>query len=173
MGACPPLVIHCDKSKAKEKEEEERRKQRAGEKSTEQFVRDQFLGGISLPEVKVLTTRNGSMTQETFEKYAHFLVNTLLNNQGPKILFLDGHGSCWNHQTLLYLIENKIFPFFFASHTSIWSQPNDGETYGCTTAVLRKHLETDKEQVAHPMLLTLIRLFAMPGGDLLRKNDRS
>jgi hypothetical protein len=127
-GACAPVIIHCDKTKTKEKEEEERRKQRAGEKPSERFVAERYSAGIDIPEIDVLTTRNGSMTQETFEEYANHLVKSLPENHGPKILFLDGHGSRWNRQTLLFLIKNKIFPFIFASHTSIWAQPNDGGT---------------------------------------------
>jgi len=41
----------------------------------------------------------------------------------PVILFLDGHGSHWNRNALKFLMDNKVFPFFLASHTSIWSQP--------------------------------------------------
>jgi len=42
------------------------------------------------------------------------------------ILFLDGHGSQWNKYALKFLLDNKVFPFFLASHTtSIWSWPND------------------------------------------------
>jgi hypothetical protein len=126
LGACAPVIIHCDKSKTKEKEEAERRKQRSGEKPSEHHVSDRFNAGIDVPEIKVLTTRNGSMTQETFGDYAKHLVSSLPEDHGPKILFLDGHASRWNTQTLLFLIENKIYPFFFASHTSIWAQPNDG-----------------------------------------------
>jgi hypothetical protein len=125
-GACAPVIIHCDKTKTKEKEDEERRKQRAGEKPSERFVAERFRAGIDLPEIKVLTTRNGSMTQETFDEYAIHLVKSQAENHGPKILFLDGHGSRWNRQTLSFLMKNKIYPFFFASHTSIWAQPNDG-----------------------------------------------
>jgi hypothetical protein len=125
-GACAPVIIHCDKTKTKEKEDEERRKQRAGEKPSARFVAERFTAGIDLPGIKVLTTRNGSMTQETFDEYAIHLVKSQKENHGPKILFLDGHGSRWNRQTLSFLMENRIYPFFFASHTSIWAQPNDG-----------------------------------------------
>jgi hypothetical protein len=93
VGACAPVIIHCDKTKTKEKEEEERRKQRAGEKPSERYVAERFLNGIDIPEINVLTTRNGSMTQETFEEYANHLVKSLPQDHGPKILFLDGHGS--------------------------------------------------------------------------------
>ncbi len=68
------------------------------------------------------------MTQETFEEYAIHLVAGMPEHHGPKILFLDGHGSRWNRGTILFLMKHKIFPFFFASHTSIWAQPNDGGT---------------------------------------------
>jgi hypothetical protein len=146
LGACAPVIIHCDRTKTKEKEDEERRRQRAGERPNERFVSPRYSAGISLPGIKVLTTRNGSMTQETFEVYAHHLVDSMPANHGPKILFLDGHGSRWNRQTLLYLIKNKIFPFFFASHTSIWAQPNDGGTnlrlHNCIEEAVRNRRRT-------------------------------
>jgi hypothetical protein len=44
VGACTPVVIHCDK-KTKEKEEEEQRKQRAGERPSVWFVVDRYLAG--------------------------------------------------------------------------------------------------------------------------------
>jgi hypothetical protein len=146
LGACAPVVIHCDKTKTKEKEEEERRKQRAGERPSERFVSDRYSAGINLPEIKVLTTRNGSMTQETFDEYAHHLIDSMPADHGPKILFLDGHGSRWNRQTLLLLMKNKVFPFFFASHTSIWAQPNDGGTnlrlHNCIEEAVRNRRRT-------------------------------
>ena len=146
LGACAPVVIHCDKTKTKEKEEEERRRQRAGERLSERFVSDRYSTGISLPEIKVLTTRNGSMTQETFDEYAHHLIDSMPADHGPKILFLDGHGSRWNRQTLMLLMKNKIFPFFFASNTSIWAQPNDGGTnlrlHNCIEEAVRNRRRT-------------------------------
>jgi len=57
--------------------------------------------------------------------YAKHFVSALPQNHGPVILFLDGHSSQWNHHALQYFQDNKVFPFFLASHTSIWSQPND------------------------------------------------
>jgi len=44
------------------------------------------------------------------------------------ILFLDGHSSRWDVSSLLYLLQNKVFPFFLPSHTSVWTQPNDNGT---------------------------------------------
>jgi hypothetical protein len=67
-------------------------------------------------------------------------------DHGPKILFLDGHGSRWNRQTLLLLMKNKVLPFFFASHTSIWALPNDGGTnlrlHNCIEEVVRNRRRT-------------------------------
>jgi hypothetical protein len=40
-------------------------------------------------------------------------------------LLLDGHGSRWSVPALRKLISNNVFPFIFASHTSIWAQLND------------------------------------------------
>ena len=65
------------------------------------------------------------MTQEVFFVYAKHFVNVLPPNHGPVILFLDGHASRWNSHALQYFMDNKVYPFFLASHTSIWAQPND------------------------------------------------
>ena len=146
LVACALVIIDCDKTKTKEKEEEERRKQRAGERPSTQFVADCYSAGIDIPAIKVLTTRNGSMTQETFEEYAIHLVESQEKDHGPKILFLDGHESRWNRQTLLFLMKNKIFPFIFALHTSIWAQPNDGGTnlrlHNCIEEAVRARRQT-------------------------------
>ena len=79
--------------------------------------------------VKVQTSAKGSMTQVLFYDYCQHFVHSLPANQGknklPVILFLDGHVSCWNLAALRFLILNNVYPFFLASHTSIWSQPND------------------------------------------------
>ena len=68
--------------------------------------------------IDVNTTSNGSM-----------IVRSLPPDQGkdglPCILILDGHVSRWNLAALQFLILNNVYPFFLASHTTIWSQPND------------------------------------------------
>ena len=66
------------------------------------------------------------MTQEVFYYYAQHFVCSLPENHGATILFLDGHASCWSVPALQYLLKNHVYPFILASHTSIWSQPNDG-----------------------------------------------
>lgn len=76
----------------------------------------------------VLSTPNGSMKQVTFLPYAEHFVKSLSGQRNPSdavILHLDGHSSRWDMEALLYLYRNNVFPFFFPSHTSIWSQPND------------------------------------------------
>ena len=129
-GACRPLLIHADKSKTKEKEAEERVRQRSQETTAETSAvtttATRYTVGLTdIPDVSVQTTGSGSMTQEIFMVYAKHFVSTLPPNHGPIILFLDSHGSCWNAHALQYLMSNKVFAFILASHTSIWSQPND------------------------------------------------
>jgi len=65
------------------------------------------------------------MTQEIFYDCCKHFVSSLKVDHEPVILFLDGHASRWNTQALKYLLDNNVFVFFFASHTSIWAQPND------------------------------------------------
>jgi hypothetical protein len=63
------------------------------------------------------------MMQKVFYLYAQHYIESLLPASGPVILLLDGHASCWTVQALrLLLMEND--PFYIASHTSIWVQPN-------------------------------------------------
>jgi hypothetical protein len=88
----------------------------------------------NLPEGSNATvTGKGSMTQVTFERYAHHLVMSLKEFRPksatgkPKtmVLFLDGHASRWNPTALEYLKDNDVEVFCLPSHTSIWTQPND------------------------------------------------
>jgi len=83
-------------------------------------------GLTDIPDIRVETTCNGSMTQEVFYTFAQHFVSSLPADHGSVILFLDGHASRWSVPVLHYLMKNKVFPFILASHTSIWSQPNDG-----------------------------------------------
>ena len=75
------------------------------------------------------------MTQAIFFDYCNHFVDSLPPDQGkdglPCILFLDGHASRWNIASIRYLMLNNVYPFYLASHTSIWSQPNDNGTIKC------------------------------------------
>jgi hypothetical protein len=124
-GACGPVIIHCDATQTEEKKLEERERQRRGEPASESNVGSKYLKGMDLPEVLVRTSKSGSMTQGIFFYYCKHFVGSLKENHEPVILFLDGHASRWNAQALKYLYQNNVFVFFFASHTSIWAQPND------------------------------------------------
>ena len=69
----------------------------------------------------VRCAENGSMTQRIFFDYSTHFVKNLPEGQGkngePVILFLDGHSSCWDVSSLVYLMKNNVFPFFLPSHT--------------------------------------------------------
>jgi hypothetical protein len=119
------VIIHTNGSKSKQSEVVERERQRNGEDPSENKVGKRYLEGIDDDEMLVATTHSGSMTQETFVHFARHFVDSLPPNSGPVVLFLDGHGSRWNVHALNYLMENNVYPFFLASHTSIWAQPND------------------------------------------------
>ena len=96
-GACPPLLIHTDKTKTKEKEKEERERQRSGEVIAASMTAPRFLEGLAdLQDIRVETTGSGSMTQEVFYYYAQHFVRSLPENHGVTILFLDGHASHWS-----------------------------------------------------------------------------
>jgi hypothetical protein len=125
-GACAPLLIHTNKSKTKAKEQEERLRQRQGETPSVDVVAPRFLEGLEdVPDVSVATTHSGSMTQEVFYQFVKHFIASLSEGHGPVILLLDGHGSRWSVPALQLLLANNVYPFFIASHTSIWAQPND------------------------------------------------
>ena len=114
------------KSKSRKSEaEDERERQRKGGALAAHHISPRFLEGIDDPEMMVLSTYSGSMTQEAFFHFVQHFIALLPKDHGHVILFLDGHGSRWSVPTLRLLTENNVFPFFFASHTSIWAQPND------------------------------------------------
>ena len=94
-----------------------------------QTVAKQFKQGLeSLPEVRVAWAFSGSMMQEVFYLYAQHFIKSLPVASVPTILLLDGHASRWTvQQALRLLMENKVYSFFIASHTSIWAQPNHCE----------------------------------------------
>ena len=92
-GAPGPLFIHTDKSKTKAKEADERDRQRNGETPREDRVAPRFSDAFKKsPEVKILTSHSGSMTQETFFMYVNHFLDARPKNCGPIILLLDGHG---------------------------------------------------------------------------------
>jgi hypothetical protein len=125
-GACGPVFIHTDKSKTKAKEAVERESQRNGETPSDLKIGKRFKEGFEdSPEILVASTHSGSMTQEIFYHYVNHFIESLPAEHGPVILFFDGHGSRWSVKALEKLLQNQVYPFFFASHTSIWAQPND------------------------------------------------
>jgi hypothetical protein len=124
-GAVNPLLVHTDKAQTKDKQKEERERQRMGKAPSEHRVDDRFKRGLTNPDIILCTTRNGSMTQETMVVYAKHLVVSLphKDKRNPQMLFLDGYTSRWLEHALLHLVENRIFPFFFASLSSVWCHP--------------------------------------------------
>ena len=82
-----------------------------------------------VPGVGVARTKNGSMERFLFVKYAHHFVKHLPAGYGKNgkavCLTLDGHTSRWCPVALRYLKDNNVFVWCLASHTSMWTQPND------------------------------------------------
>jgi hypothetical protein len=74
-GAPGLLCIHTDKLKTKAKEAKEREQQRQGEAPTNHLVSDCFKQGMEgCPEMLVVTTYSGSMTQDVFYLFVdHFM----------------------------------------------------------------------------------------------------
>ena len=81
--------------------------------------------------IKVCCTKNGSMERLAFREYAKHFVSQLPPGYGKGgemvYLFLDGHSSRWDLMALRYFEENNVCVICLPSHTSIWSQPNDGK----------------------------------------------
>ena len=138
-GAPGPYIIHSDRRKRSEKELSQAEKNGPVPprlpKTPDKFLTNLLYLEESTEEkknplgLKVRTTTNGSMTQSIFYDFCEHFVSSLPISQGKDkemvILFLDGHVSRWNLAALRYLMINNVYPFFLASHTSIWSQPND------------------------------------------------
>jgi hypothetical protein len=83
--------------------------------------------GSSPSGIKVVCDKSGSMTTRSFNEWCHHFVEQLPESQGGPdgqvvFLFLDGHGSRWSYEGLLFLRENNVVAFCLPSHTSIWSQ---------------------------------------------------
>jgi hypothetical protein len=99
----------------------------------------------------VKRTSSGSMTRETFEDWCRYFVR-MCDEEGygkkhghPIILLIDGHSSRWTYDGLNILISHGIYPFFIASHTSAWHQPNGTGRYFffCFFFVLKRHVPVD------------------------------
>ena len=58
-----------------------------------------------------------------------------LKHNHPLIFLIDAHTSRWSYKGLWTLIEADIYPFFIASHSSAWAQPNDDGLNGLYKAM--------------------------------------
>lgn len=149
-GAPPPFIIHADGASSENEGTTAREKRLELAKQTaDDEVRfnyayaqgledkDTELDEILPPSeydnnrlgLAVRTSTNGSITKDLFFDWAIHFVKNLPRHQGkdgePVYLILDGHVSRLNIRAMNYLFENNVICFFLASHTSIWSQPND------------------------------------------------
>jgi hypothetical protein len=129
-GACLPAyllgLLHCNGSQTEDKKQAEQKRQRNdGEMPEEANVKSRFVEGMDFPGVSARTSKKGSMTQEIFCNFCKHFVGSLPRKCDLVILFLDGHASRWNTQALKHLQDHDVFAFFFASHASIWDQPNN------------------------------------------------
>ena len=142
-GAPPPFIIHSNRTKKRYKKSLTPADKHGPIPPKKQKISDKFLSNLlHLEEIEeekrnplgisVNTSSTGSMAQEIFFNYCEHFVKSLPKDQGkgglPCILFLDGHVSRWNVAAMRYLMLNNVFPFYLASHTTIWSQPNDNGT---------------------------------------------
>jgi hypothetical protein len=104
------------------------------------YQKEKWTRGMQHDDILVLGSENGSMQKYLFMQSMKNFIENLPKNQGkgqyeddngvikekePVILFLDGHSSRWCLPALKYLQENGVHLFFFPSHTSIITQPND------------------------------------------------
>ena len=75
------------------------------------------------------TTKFDSMTQQIMMDYAMYFIKHLPSDQGkdknPVILLVDGSASRRDAASPLYFMQNNVFLFILAPHTSVWSQPKD------------------------------------------------
>ena len=155
-GAPGPYIIHADKNKHKIEKSLSPYEKHGPRPPEIRKVSDRFKINLIDEEngiikknplgIKVNTSSKGSMTQELFYNYCKHFVESLPLTQGkknPVILFLDGHVSRWNLAALRYLVLNNVYPFFLASHTTIWSQPNNNGP------IKRLHACIEEATIAH------------------------
>jgi hypothetical protein len=101
-SAYSPLLVHShrqDKNKAREANKRER--QRQGEAPSKLKIRKRCYTAAHLndsPGVLIASTHSGLMTQEIFFHSVNHFLESRLNDAGPAILLLDGHGSRWSVQ---------------------------------------------------------------------------
>jgi len=167
-GAPAPFVIHSDKARKKFEQQLSAQTKHGPVPPRSHKIPDRFKKGLFNEEendekernplgVSVSTSSKGSMTQVLFYQFCEHFVKSLPSHQGkngsPVILFLDGHSSRWNVAALRYLMLNNVFPFFLASHTTIWSQPNDNGTirrlHSCIAEVTAKHRRWNSTSIAY------------------------
>ena len=127
-GACPPFIVHSHLSESKNLTDEDIEVKMQYTADEKIYVNPRFSVGLSDPEsgpkdffehrnpcgFSIRSTKNGSMTQDTFFDYCvHFVKwKQYQSHETSHILFLDGHSSRWNLPALRYLMTNKVFPFF-------------------------------------------------------------
>ena len=147
-GAPSLFTIHSDKRISKDKEKDERKRQIGGQAPTEKTVAARFTNGLEDSDIVVTTSSSGSQIQESFTDYTKHLVKSLPDDHDAAILVMDGHGSRWTAAGLPYLVDNRVFPCFLPSHTSMWSQPNDCNTnrrlHECMEKAAQKYAGTDR-----------------------------
>ena len=98
----------------------------------------------------VVTTSNGSMTLQGFSDYARWFVNQLPSDFGkgrqPAVLLFDGHGSRWTAEGISHLLQNNVWPFCLAAHTTAWAQPNDSGPNAALNATYGKEFTKWKQR---------------------------
>ena len=155
-GACPPMIIHSHQAEATNKS-----KSSTPSTASKKYSRDdeinvpsRFIEGLANPnagvedtdEIKnqfgfsVRSTKNGSMTQDTFYDWCLHFIKHLLEGQGKggkgHILFLDGHASRWNLPALRLLMDSNVFPFFYLpTHQCGHNQTTVGAIYSSTSVL--------------------------------------
>ena len=145
-GAVPPVVIHATKTDDKIDNVSDMYIKGMGTQGENQSEREAY--ETNEYGIKVLGTKNGSMTKKSFVSLArHIIYHTFVNEGYTKedaneiamgrkqvpykfrmLLTIDGHSSRWNLEAIRMLMAVGIFFFYLPSHTSTWTQANDNGT---------------------------------------------
>tara|TARA_B110000211_G_scaffold17233_1_gene17996 strand:- start:254 stop:1345 length:1092 start_codon:yes stop_codon:yes gene_type:complete len=93
------------------------------------------------------------MELDVFNAYCHDFVKFLPADQGtgglPHVLTMDGHSSRWTYEGLSFLLSNNVFPFVFASKTSLWAQPNDNGINSSVETCFNAHMDKWRKANVH------------------------
>lgn len=104
-------------------------------------IAEGFVHGLD-PTWLVSSTSSGYFDQSCFQHLAaKFVEHCGATAEKPVYLFLDGHDSHWEPESLRYLLSKNVHVFFLKANGSANDQPNDMGPNSAYKSCLRKYVE--------------------------------